>query len=448
MVPDAGLHNELSLKLAHRAGEARRREYAKEASPQPVREVTVDVVHARCGGIDVHQASLAVCVSIKEEGRRETHKLRCGTSTAELLRMSDWLREQGVTHVAMEATGVYWKPVWHVLENQFHLLLANPLQVKALRGRKTDLKDGERIADFLQHGLLQGSFVPPPAIQQLRDLTRSRTVLKQEQTRIGNRILKVLEDANIKLSAVMSDVMGVSGREMLRAIVQGECDAAKLAEMARGRLRGKIPVLQQAATGSLNEHHRFLLEQWLAMWDELGVRVAKFEERIEERMRPFEPAVKAWASLPGIERVTAWTLVAEMGVDMSQFPTAAHAASWAALCPGQEESAGKQHSGRTRRGNVWLRRALTQAAWAASFTKGSYFKALYHRLAARRGKKRAIIAVAHSVLVTGYMLLWTKREFQDLGADYFERIDSHRLTRRLVKRLERLGHKVSLQPAA
>jgi len=254
----------------------------------------MDVVHARCCGIDVHQASLAVCVSIKEKGKTEKQKLRCGTTTAELLRLADWLREHGVTHVAMEATGVYWKPVWHVLEGQFELLLANPLQVKALRGRKTDLKDGERIADFLQHGLLQGSFVPPRAIQQLRDLTRGRTMLKQEQVRIGNRIMKVLEDANVKLSSVMSDVMGVSGREMLRAIIRGESDATALAELARGRLRGKIPLLQQAATGSLNQHHRFLIEQWMEMWDQLAERITKFEERIEEQMRPFEPVVETW----------------------------------------------------------------------------------------------------------------------------------------------------------
>lgn len=407
----------------------------------------MDLVYARCCGIDVHQASLAVCVSIKEQGRSEKYKLRCGTTTAELLRLSDWLHEHGVTHVAMEATGVYWKPVWHVLEGQFELLLANPTQVKALRGRKTDLKDGERIADFLQHGLLQGSFVPPAAIQQLRDLTRNRTLLKQEQVRIGKRIRKVLEDANIKLGSVMSDVMGVSGREMLRAISQGQRDAAQLAEMARGSLRGKIPLLKEAARGKLNEHHCFLIEQWMGMWDELTARIARFDERIEEQMRPFEPVVKTWSSLPGIDRVTAWTLVAEMGANMKQFPTAAHAASWAALCPGQEESAGKRQSGRTRRGNVWLKRALTQSAWGASVTKSSYFKALYHRLAARKGKKRAIVAVAHALLVTGYTLIRTGRKFADLGVDYFDRMDQERLTRRLVRRLERLGHKVSLQPA-
>jgi transposase len=408
----------------------------------------MEVVHPRCCGIDVHQASLAVCVAIKEKGRSEKYKLRCGTTTAELLRLADWLQGHQVTHVAMEATGVYWKPVWHILEGQFELLLANPLQVQALRGRKTDLKDGERIADFLQHGLLQGSFVPSQPIQQLRDLTRSRTTLKQEQVRIGNRIRKVLEDANIKLSSVMSDVMGVSGRAMLRAMVRGESDPETLAGLARKRLRGKIPVLQQAAAGSLNEHHRFLLEQWLTHWDELTERIAKFDERIEEHMRPFAAAVETWNSLPGIDRITAWTMVAEMGADMSQFPTVAHAASWAGLCPGQEESAGKRKSGRTRRGNVWLRRALTQAAWGASMTKGSYFKAFYHRLAARKGKKRAIVAVAHALLSTGYMLLWTGRKFSDLGEDYFDRLDRERLTKRLVKRLEKLGHQVSIQPAA
>lgn len=408
----------------------------------------MEVVHARCCGIDVHQASLAVCVSIKEEGHSGKHRLRCGTTTAELLRLADWLHEHQVTHVAMEATGVYWKPIWHVLEGQFELLLANPMQVRALRGRKTDLKDGERIADFLQHGLLQSSFVPPRPIQELRDLTRSRTTLKQEQVRIGNRIRKVLEDANVKLSSVMSDVMGVSGREILRAIVRGEFQAAELAELARGRLREKIPALQQALTGSLNQHHRFLIEQWLAHWDELAARIAKFEERIEEQMGPFEPAVRTWTSLPGIDRITAWTIVAEMSADMSQFPTAAHAASWAGLCPGQEESAGKRKSGRTRQGNVWLRRALTQAAWGASMRKGSYFKAYYHRLAARKGKKRAIVAVAHALLVTGYILLWTGKKFEDLGDDYFDRLDRERLTKRLVRRLEKLGHQVSLQPTA
>lgn len=408
----------------------------------------MEVVHARCCGIDVHQASLAVCVSLKEGGKTEKHKLCCGTTTAELIRLADWLHGHQVTHVAMEATGVYWKPVWHILEGQFELLLANPEQVRALRGRKTDLKDGERIADFMQHGLLAGSFVPPRPIQQLRDLTRSRTTLKHEQVRIGNRIRKVLEDANIKLSSVMSDVMGVSGRAMLHAMVRGESDPEALAQLARKRLRGKIPVLQQAAAGTFNEHHRFLMEQWLGHWEELSERIAKFDQRIEEQMRPFAAAVETWVSVPGIDRITAWTMVAEMGPDMSQFPTVAHAASWAGLCPGQQESAGKRKSGRTRRGNVWLRCALTQAAWGASMTRGSYFKAFYHRLAARKGKKRAIVAVAHALLSTGYMLLWTGRTFSDLGEDYFDRLDRERLTKRLVKRLEKLGHQVSLQPAA
>jgi transposase len=243
----------------------------------------MEVVHPRCCGIDVHQASLAVCVSIKEEGRAEKFRLRCGTTTTELLRLVDWLREHKVSHVAMEATGVYWKPVWHILEGQFTLLLANPTQVKALRGRKTDVKDGDRIADYLQHGLLEGSFVPPPPIQELRDLTRNRTLLKQEQVRVSNRILKVLEDANVKLSSVMSDVMGVSGRAMLRAMIKGETEPKALAELSRGRLRGKIPVLEQAGQGRLNEHHRFLLERWLGMWDQLSEQITKFEERIEEK---------------------------------------------------------------------------------------------------------------------------------------------------------------------
>lgn len=408
----------------------------------------MEVVHPRCCGIDVHQASLAVCVSIKQGQETQRYRLNCGTTTQELLRLSDWLSDHGVTHVAMEATGVYWKPVWHVLDGQFQLLLANPAEVKALRGRKTDLKDGERIADFLQHGLLRGSFVPPAEIQQLRDLTRSRTALKREQNRIGNRILKVLEDANVKLGSVLSNVMGASGQEMLRALAGGETDGAQVAELARGRLRGKIPLIEAAVTGKLNDHHRFLLEQWLGMWDELESRIRQFEVRIEEQIRPFGWAVETWSSLPGIEKVTAWTIVAEMGADMGQFPTAAQAASWACLCPGQKESGGKRLNGRTRVGNVWLRGAFTQAAWAASKTKRSYYAALYHRLAARRGKKRAIVAVAHALLVTGYILQVKGRRYQDLGADYFERQDRKGLTKRLVKRLERLGHKVSLTPVA
>lgn len=408
----------------------------------------MEVVHPRCCGIDVHQASLAVCVSIKEGNEVQRYRLSCGTSTSELLRLSDWLRGHRVTQVAMEATGVYWKPVWHVLEGEFTLLLANPAEVKALRGRKGDLKDGERIADFLQHGLLKGSFVPPPAIQQLRDLTRTRTTLKQEQSRISNRILKVLEDGNVKLGSVLSNVMGTSGLEMLRALAQGEMSAEQVAGLARGRLRGKVPLIEEAVAGRLQEHHRFLLAQWLGMWDEVGSRITQFEARIEEQIRPFASVVEAWSSLPGIDRVTAWTLVAEMGADMQQFPTVAQAASWACLCPGQHESGGKRQSGRTRPGNVWLRRALTQAAWAASMTKESYYKALYHRLAARRGKKRAIIAVAHALLVTGYILQVSGKRYRDLGPYYYELKDRTRLTKRLVRRLERLGHKVSLAPAA
>lgn len=408
----------------------------------------MDVVFPRCAGLDVHKQTVVACVRIAGDGPLLQEVRTFETTTSGLLKLCDWLESFGVQHVAMEATGVYWKPVWHVLEGQFDLLLANPTQVKALRGRKTDLKDGERIADFLQHGLLQGSFVPPQPIQQLRDLTRSRTTVIQEQVRVSNRILKVLEDANIKLKTVMSDVMGVSGREMLRAMIQGKRDPAELAELARGRLRGKLPLLEQAARGSLNEHHRFLLEQWMGIWDELEKRVREFDERIQEQMRPFAGTAQAWESLPGIDRRTAETMVAELGAEMKQFPTAAHAASWSGLCPGEDESAGKRKSGCTRQGNVWIKRALTQSAWGASRTKKSYFKAQYHRLAAHKGKKRAIVSVAHALLVTGYFLVATGRQYEDLGADYFDRIDRERLTKRLVKRLEKLGHKVALQPAA
>jgi transposase len=406
----------------------------------------MEIVYPRCCGIDVHKATVCACISIKEAGAVEKHKRGFDTTTAQLRELAVWLHQHQVTKVAMEATGVYWKPVWNLLEEEFELLLVNPQHLKSIPGKKTDFKDGERIADLLQHGLLRGSFVPPRPIRELRDLTRMRASLAQERSSIINRIEKTLEDPNLKLGVVASDVVGASGRAMLEAIVKGETDPATLAELAKGTLRNKIPQLKLALEGRITEHHRFMLRQWLDMLDFVDRKIALLEQQIVEKSRPFEELVHTWMQVPGLRRINAYSLLAEIGADMSQFPTAAHLASWAAVCPGNRESAGKQSSGKIRPGNPWLRRTLCEAAWAASRTKNSYFRALYQRLARVRGKNRALIAVAHSLLVTVYSFTAVGQPYQDLGLDYFNRLHKDDLEKMLVKRLERLGHRVILKP--
>jgi transposase len=407
----------------------------------------MDVVKVRCCGIDVHKASLCACISIKDGGQVQKEKRRFDTTTGQLRELAAWLREWKVTSVAMEATGVYWKPVWNALEEEFEVLLVNPQHLKSIPGKKTDFKDGERIADLLQHGLLRGSFVPPRAIRELRDLTRMRATLAQERSSVINRIEKTLEDPNLKLGVVVSDVVGASGRAMLNAIVEGQTDPAKLAELAKGTLRNKIPQLKLALEGHLTDHHRFMLRQWLEMLDFLEGKIETLEKQIVENSRPFEPMVTTWMQVPGLRRINAYSLLAEIGADMSQFPSAAHLASWASVCPGNRESAGKQTSGKTCKGNPWLRRTLCEAAWAASRTKNSYFRALYQRKMRTRGKNRALIAVAHSLLVTVYSFTVAGQPYHDLGLDYFDRLNRQSLERSLVKRLEKLGNRVTLQPA-
>lgn len=382
----------------------------------------MQVVYGRCAGLDVHKKSVSACVSVcVAEGKKVQQVRTFGTFTSDLLSLADWLKEHGVTHVAMEATGVYWRPVWAVLEGQFEQLLVNPQHIQAVPGRKTDAKDCEWIADLLQHGLLQGSFVPPTPIQDLRDLTRYRAELRQSQNRVANRIQKFLEQANLKLASVASNALGVSGREMLQAIIAGQDDPQQLAKLARGRLRDKIPQLEQALEGRVRDHHRFLLAKYLDEWEALGQRIARLEEEIDKRIRPFEQAVTLWESIPGVEHVTACNLVAEIGVDMNQFPTAQHLASWAALCPGNHESAGKRKSGRTRNGNRWLRRTLCQTAWAVTRKKNCYLSAQFRRLAARRGIKRAVMAVAHTMLVIAYHMLKTGQSYHELGGTIWSR---------------------------
>ena len=366
----------------------------------------MEIVYGRCAGIDVHKKSIKVCVLWPDASGKSQKEIRTfGTMTRNLLDLSDWLVSKGVTHVAMESTGVYWKPVFNILESHIEVLLVNARHIKTVPGRKTDVKDCEWIAQLLQHGLLKGSFVPPLPQRQLRELTRHRTQLISEQTRVANRIQKVLEDANIKLSSVATDILGVSGRDMLQSIIDGREDPKELAQLARKRLRSKIPELELALEGTLNDHHRFMLKM---LWDHLmhlEELTSQLDVRIEEKMSPFQYAVQQLETVRGIKRRIAEVIIAEMGPDMSKFPSSGHAASWAGLCPGNNESAGKRKSGTTTKGNRWLRRSLSQAAWAASKTKDSYLSARYKRLARRRGKKRAIVAMSHTILVIAYHLL-------------------------------------------
>jgi len=407
----------------------------------------MQVVYPCCCGLDVHKKSVTACVLWAGDGGRSRKEKRSfGTFTRDLLRLADWLQQCGVTHVALESTGVYWKPVWNILEGSFEVLLVNAQHIKAVPGRKTDQKDSEWIADLLQHGLLRGSFVPPQATRELRDLTRYRVSLSQEINRIANRIQKVLEDANIKLASVATDPLGASGRAMLEAMLKGEGDPARLAEMSKGLLRNKIPELKLALEGRMTEHHRFLLGQLCDHLRFTETKLSEIEQEIERRLRPYQDEVARLCTIPGVDRVTAWGLLAEIGQNMNQFPSSAHLASWASLCPGNFESAGKRLSGKMRKGNVSLRRCLAQAAWAISMTKNNYLSALYRRIAARRGSKRAVMAVAHALLVIAYHMLKRKENYKELGADHFDRIDVNRIRRSLVRRLERLGHRVTLEP--
>lgn len=407
----------------------------------------MDSIYRCCCGLDVHKDTVAACLrKIGDDGKIHIEKRTYLTMTKELLALSDWMTSEGVTHVAMESTGVYWKPIWNILEGGFTVLLVNARHIKQVPGRKTDMKDCEWIAQLLQHGLLNASFVPPTPIRELRDLTRHRAKIIGEQAAVVNRIQKTLEDANIKLASVATDVMGVSGRAMLKAIISGLEDPKVLADLAKRRLRGKIPQLKLALEGRVTEHHRFMLRTLLDQCEYLESLVKRLDGRIEDVMRPFEESVELLKGIPGVEQRTAENLIAEIGNNMDQFPSAEHLASWAGMCPGNNESAGKRKSGATPKGNRWLRRTLNQSAWAASHSKNTYLSAQYRRLASRRGKKRAIVAIGHTMLKIVYHMLKHKVSYHDLGNDYFDRLNSESLKRHLVKRLEKLGHKVTLEP--
>ncbi len=405
----------------------------------------MELVVERAAGLDVHKATVVATVHTPEG--RETRTFE--TMTADLVALAGWLRERGVTHVAMESTGSYWQPIYNVLEaHELELLVVNAQHIKAVPGRKTDVKDAEWICDLLRHGLLRASFIPAKEQRERRELVRYRKTLIRERASEVNRIQKVLEGANIKLATVATDVLGASGRQMLEALLAGVEDPQALAGLAKGKLRRKQPELERALVGLVGEHQRFVLREQLGHIDELDARIARLSDELEARLRPFVAELVALDTIPGVSQHTAEVIVAEVGTDLHRFPSAAHLASWAGLCPGQHESAGKRLGGRTRKGNPWLRAALVEAAWAASRAKGTYLSAQYHRLAARRGAKRALVAVAHTLLVIIYHVLTTGEVYRELGADYFDRRNKEALARRLVKRLATLGYTVTLEPQA
>ncbi|HEV3443867.1 MAG TPA: IS110 family transposase [Gemmataceae bacterium] len=407
------------------------------------------VMNCACAGLDVHQKTVVACTLVGSAGADpKIEKRTFGTSTSQLLTLADWLRQQGITHVAMESTGTYWKPVWAVLDGEFDLTLCNAAHIKQVPGRKTDQKDAEWIADLLRHGLLKKSFVPPQPQQDLRELTRYRAQVSADRSAVSNRIRKLLEGANIKLGSVASDVLGVSGRRMLEAIVKGEADPDRLADLALGQLKEKRAQLIEALSGRIRDHHRKLLRLELAQWKFLDALVAELEQAIEEALGPFLTAVELVKTVPGFSEVSAAAVIAEIGANMEQFGAPGRLSSWGGICPGNNASAGKQYSGKTRSGNIWLKRILCQVAWAASHTRHTYFAALFRRIGARRGKKRAILAVGHALLETIFAMLRKQQSYQELGADYFDRLHADGLKRYCLRKLEAMGHRVILEPAA
>jgi transposase len=442
----------------------------------------MQIVYERCCGLDIHKKRIVACLITPGGNKQRSKEIRTfRTFTSELLALHDWLHEAGCTHIAMEATGVYWKPAFNLLEGQFELLVVNAQHIKAVPGRKTDVRDAEWIADLLQHGLLKSSFIPPTAQRELRDLTRHRVSLVEDRARVVNRLQKVLEDTNVKLGDVATDILGKSARAMLEAMLAGQTDPAVLADLARGRLKAKRAELEQALVGVFKPHHRFLLAELLTHIDSLDEAITRVSHEIAIHMQEaapvaqeeqtdkqalceqhrdhssskpaltWEQAIVLLCTIPGISRRAAEGILAEIGLDMSRFPSAGHLASWAGMCPGNHESAGKRLSGKTRKGNSWLRKLLVEAAHAAAHTKNTYLSTQYHRLAARRGKKKAMIAVGHSILVIVYHMLQQQKAYEELGGNYFDERQRQTTEKRLVRRLELLGYEVSLKsthPAA
>ena len=409
----------------------------------------MQVVHERCAGLDVHKKTVVACRIVPDGESGWTKDIRTfKTMTVDLLELADWLREAKVTHVAMESTGVYWKPVFNVLESEFEVLLVNAKHIKFVPGRKTDVKDAQWIAELLQHGLLKASLIPKVEQRELRELVRYRTHLIQERSREVNRVHKVLEDANIKLSSVATDIMGVSGREMLSAIIAGKDDPEALAQLAKARMRNKIAELEQALTGRIRDSHRLLLTMHLEHIDDLNAKLERLEQEIDNLMSPFDQdhLIERLCTIPGVERKTAQVIIAELGTDMNRFHSAGHAASWAGLVPGKNESAGRNRSSRTNKANRYLKSGLVQAAHAVGRSKKSYLSTQFSRLASRRGKKRAAVAVAHSILIIAYHIIKNGTEYVDLGVNYFDERKQETVQKQLIRRLEKLGLKVTVEP--
>lgn len=407
----------------------------------------MEVLYPRCAGLDVHARSITACARMAAGAEVTYSQVTVSTTTQGLLQLADWLNQHQCTHVAMEATGVYWKPVWHVLEAQFALVLANAMHIRNVPGRKSDTNDAMWIADLLAHGLIRSSFVPPAAIQELRDLTRTRKQLVAEVARHTLRIQKTLEDANLKLTHVVSDILGASGRAILKALIAGETDPARLADLTTGRLQASRAQLVAALHGRVTPHHRLLIEVHLTQIEALDAAVRRLEAHLGDALGPFRAAATRLTTMPGLSETAARVLIAEIGADMTRFPSPGHLVSWAGLCPRLDESAGKRHSTRIRHATPWLKTTLIQAAWAATRKKGSYLQAQFLRVKARRGPKKAVVAVAASMLTAAYFILRDGVEYHDLGGRYFVERDKTQLTKRLLRRLRDLGVEVEIKAA-
>lgn len=403
----------------------------------------MEVLFPRCAGLDVHRDSVVACVRIAENGAVLQEVRTFGATTKELLGLSEWLTEHGVTHAAMEATGVYWKPVWHVLDGSVDLVLANASHIKNVPGRKTDVNDATWISDLLAHGLIRASFVPPTPVQELRGLTRTRKQLVRERASHVQRVDKILQDANLKMGSVLTDIMGMSGRAVLAAILAGESDPEKLVAHVGKRVKTSRAKLVEALRGKVTPHHRFLLGLHLAQADALEAAINTVDKEVGERIEPFRVAANRLAQIPGLSEVAAAAVVSEIGIEMARFPTSGHLISWAGLCPKNDESAGKRRSNRLRNGAPWLKTLLVQCAWCATRANGTYFQAQYRRLAPRRGAKKAIMAVAASILTSIYVMLRRGVDFVDLGADHFVKKERSKTANRLIRRLGELGYEVT-----